>query len=74
MAKWLDPDNTGKKQVAGKWNGNWKPLQIVKELRASIVPNDPKKVKLEWDAVPNQDVYKRQHCSQPEETVAYSVG
>lgn len=55
MAKWLDPDNTGKKQVAGKWNGNWKPLQIVKELRASIVPNDPKKVKLEWDAVPNHE-------------------
>lgn len=50
MAKWLDPKGTGRREVNGMWNGNWKPLGLVKELRATI--SNPKTVKLEWDAVP----------------------
>ena len=50
MAKWLDPNGTGRREVNGMWNGNWKPLGLVKELRATI--SNPKTVKLEWDAVP----------------------
>lgn len=50
MAKWLDPKGTGRREVNGMWNGDWKPLGLVKELRATI--SNPKTVKLEWDAVP----------------------
>lgn len=50
MAKWLDPNGTGRREVNGMWNGDWKPLGLVKELRATI--SNPKTVKLEWDAVP----------------------
>lgn len=52
MSKWLDPNNTGRKQVKGTWRENYQPLAVVPSITATIDPKDITKVKVLWKPVP----------------------
>lgn len=52
MDIWLDPDHKGIRQMSGAWNENYRPFEVVKELKGKINSKDISKVDLSWTPVP----------------------